>query len=631
MFSFEELKRRKLVQWTLAYVAGAWVVLQLLDVVAEPWGIGSGLLLAAQILLAFGFFATLVLAWYHGEQGRQRVSGPELLMLAALLVIAGGVIVLVRGDGEAPAAGADEAALAAGLASIPERSIAVLPLDDNSPNPDDAWFAGAMTEQITSALSRVPDLRVTSRGSASQFPESGMTVREFARELGVAHVLEGSVQRVEDQVQITVQLIDARTDEHLWSHTYERELTDVLDLQVEIARAIAERLAASFTEREEERILAGATDDPVAYDLYLRASEIPWVLATPEQLGEKTELLRRTVARDSTFGLAWADLGITYFVRSGSDGEEWTDSSRAALDRAVALTDGPPLAWVRAVRAILFRDVDRDETIARLREAVEAEPSNTYLLESLSILYQLIGDLPAAIRYARQAVAVDPLDASHWYWLSFPYRRLGLFDRAEAVIRRIIELEPEETRPWLQLIWLNILQGRYDAALAALDSAAARGDPSGPLWKGGVHVWAGELEDAHAAFAEAFEDSLEQASVHFLPTVAHVRSRQSDTSGARRMLERAEASLGTDPGKVRADADHWLALEIAAVRGDIAAAVQALREYVDAGGRNFYEIERSPVFSRVRQDSAFQAELARLEHIVERQRRQVEHDLAEEG
>lgn len=634
MAVIRELKRRKIVQWTLAYLAGAWVALQLVAILAGQFGWPAVVERGATVLLASGFFIALVVAWYHGEKGRQRVSGPELLMLAGILVVAGAAIALVRGEPAAETPGSGPGADGAVRATdpgppvpVPERSIAVLPLNDLSPGDEHAYFAGAMTEEITTSLSKVPELRVTSRNSASKFPESGKTVREFARELGVAHVLEGSVQRVGDDVRITVQLIDARTDEHLWSETYERELGDVLEVQVEIAREVANRLAASFSDEETRRILAGATQDPVAYDLFLRAVEPELEFSGPGEVDETIHLLRRAVDRDHGFWLAWAELSFAFRHKSSIAGPAWIDSSRAALDRAIGQVDDHSVdAILRAFRA-RYQGEGREDAMARLREAVASRPSSYLLVMHLTLHALSTGDLPEAARWGRRAAALDPLSSQPWSMLGSVYATTGLYGRAERAIWRAVEVDPESVWPWLQLAFLETQRGRYAEAIRAADSLELRNSQAASAIRGNVRMWSGDMEGARSVTEDLPRSDLIHGPLGrlMLPFLAHLRSFHGDTAGASELLERAQSMLGSDP---HPEGDKLTALRIAAVRGDAAAATEALRRYREGGGRNVSHIKQSPLFSRVRQDSAFRAELRSLEQIVERMRRQIERDLA---
>ena len=623
MSAWEELKRRKLVQWALAYLAGAWVALQLGSILAAQFGWPGGVERGITVLLAFGLPLTLVLAWYHGEQGRQRVSGPELLMLAALLVVAGAAVAFVRGDGEPTAADAVQPDAIRAADSISERSIAVLPLDNLSPAEEHVYFAGAMTEAITNALEEVPALRVKARNSAARFARSDKTVGEFAREeLGVAYVIEGSVQREDDRALITVQLIDASTEEQVWSETYDERVVDVIDVQADIAEQVADRLAATFTERDRRRIVAGATDDPVAYDLYLEAIEQP--RRTRAEWERRLDLYRQAVRDDSSFARAWSELAFHYRIGLRRFGvEAWGDSSHAALDRAANFAaDSGLIASLSRIRALQSGDLER--SLSLLRRAVREDSSDVEAAWSLSNAYLRTGNLPETAEWLRYAIELDPLNAGYWQGLAFTYELLSLDSLAEEAWRRAIELSDELA--WRGLVTLNLLRGEYDAALAAVDALRVRDDPWADLLEGRVHLWAGERGRAYDLLTGASADALNDAYYMMAPSVAHAHLAEGDTARAREVLR------GTDR-RIRAAPDSafiYLRLSTAAVRDGADRATQVLREYVEAGGREARWIRSDPVFARARQDSAFEAELARLEEIVRRQRREVERELTDE-
>jgi TolB-like protein len=215
----QRLRERKHVQWALAFLAGAFVVCQLLDALAEPLCLSPVIQRTILLVVVVGFFITLVIAWYYCEKGQRRMSGPELLIVSCLPVVAAfGVRMVWHGPADDEGGGPLEP-------HAEERSVAVLPLDNLRSTDEYAFFADAMTEWIRSALTEVPELTVESRNSAAKFVGSGLAVAKFARTLGVARVIEGTVQRSADRIRITVQLIDARRDEYVWAGTYERRVT----------------------------------------------------------------------------------------------------------------------------------------------------------------------------------------------------------------------------------------------------------------------------------------------------------------------------------------------------------------------------------------------------------------------
>ena len=237
------LKQRKLVQWALAYVAASFALIQVLDVVAQRFAWPDQLERILILALAVGFFAVIVLAWYHGERGAQRVSSTEIVILALLLAIGGGLLWrLARNAPAVPAPGAsvaENSKAAANGVSADRKSIAVLPFINMSGDKDNEYFSDGVAEEILNVLARTPALHVAARTSSFSFQGKGMEIPAIARALNVRMVLEGSVRKQGDRVRIAAQLIDAATDDEVWSQTYDRELKDIFAIQDEIANPSA--------------------------------------------------------------------------------------------------------------------------------------------------------------------------------------------------------------------------------------------------------------------------------------------------------------------------------------------------------------------------------------------------------
>jgi TolB-like protein len=229
------LKERKLVQWALAYIAGAWVVLQVMDVVAEPLSLSAPFQLGILIVVGAGFFVTLVLAWYHGEKGSQRVGGMELVALAVIFAATGLFLRTLPNrefdtGGESDPPGGFRVSLVAQLYENP--AVAVLPLA-NMGGEDDQSFVDGLHGEVLSNLGKIGALTVISRQSVLQYRDSEKTIREIGDELDADAVLEGSVRKAGDRLRITAQLIHAGSDAQLWTETFDDELTveNIFDIQ----------------------------------------------------------------------------------------------------------------------------------------------------------------------------------------------------------------------------------------------------------------------------------------------------------------------------------------------------------------------------------------------------------------
>ena len=441
---FSRLRERKLVQWALAYLAGAWLVLQVLDVVGDKFGRPDAMGRGPIVLLAVGFLAALVLAWYHGEKGRQRVTGPELVMIGVLCLIAATAVAFVSSgeDGASQASASPDAAGEGGRAPSAARSVAVLPFLDLSPEKDQEHFVLGLSEEVLNALTRVPGLRVPARTSSFAFHGQSVAVAEIARQLDVTHVLEGSVRKAGERVRITAQLIDTRTDTHLWSHNFDRELTDVFAVQEEIARAIADVLKVRLAPAEAAELSRGGTRDPRAQELYLEGRYL-LNLPFPDSLVAGIELLEQATELDPSFARAWGALGLQYvawlpfwYVMPASEAHA---RGAAALERALELEPGLEEALLAQAELTKFRG-RVPEALAALRSLVARNPGYADAHSRLSLLLAGTGKLDEAVAVAATAADLDPLN--YWYQARLSFLHVARDDLDEA--RRVAErIEPE--------------------------------------------------------------------------------------------------------------------------------------------------------------------------------------------
>jgi TolB-like protein/DNA-binding winged helix-turn-helix (wHTH) protein len=298
---------------------------------------------------------------------------------------------------------------APGPASVAEPSIAVLPFQNLSADADAAYFAAAIQDEILTRLAKIGSLKVVSRTSAVEAAKASGTLADIARTLGVANVLEGSVQRSGDTVRVNVQLIRAATDTHLWAEKYDRPLDDVLQVENDIAGSIVTVLAARITPGERLAMSAKPTASGKAYDRYLHA--LVW-FRTFESTGaeDARAALEEAVAIDPDFALAWALLArVRANFAFGSSGTALRDSARAALDRAMALA--PDLAEVQLAHAEYTHYVERDYEGAERELAVlhARWPNDAEVLQSLAFVARRVGHFERALAYLRQAQALDPL------------------------------------------------------------------------------------------------------------------------------------------------------------------------------------------------------------------------------
>lgn len=600
---WDKLKRRKIVQWGLAYLAGAWVALQLVSILAGQFGWSGWIERGVTILLAFGFFVALVVAWYHGEKGRQRVSGPELLMVAGILVVAGAAIALVRGE---PADEADvpsdppgaQTATRKGSTggpeegadlplSVSERSVAVLPFENLSPDTANAYFAYGVHDAVITALANLGDLTVTSRTSVMQYDESAADVRTVAAELGVTHVVEGTVQRAGDRVRATVQLIDARTDRHLWADHFEREVSPeaLFAIQSEIAEEVAGALQASLSPEERLRIERQPTENLEAWELFTRARHLARTSEYSPQLAERVYgMLRRAAELDPDFALPHAQLAMLYENEwSRTVDDRWLDSSRTAARRALEIDPSLPeghLAMAEYQNAVGDLEAEREATL----RALELRPNDGDALARLSRLEASGKRLDRAVCVARRAVEVAPTEDDGYRRLANAYRDLGFFARAERAYRQELDVRPGSTSPYSNLVRVSLAQGDRRRALEYYRARRAAGDSTGSdLEEIAAIEWhLGWVDSARVHFQRAEE----LGSRRWLFDVYRAATlwESGDREGAEEVLEGME-----ERGRTLLKSGgpfffpHLNLMSVYLIRGETESAVDWLEEAVEAG------------------------------------------------
>jgi len=336
--------------------------------------------------------------------------------------------------------------------SIAEKSIAVLPFENRSRDPDNAFFADGVQDEILADLAKIADLKVISRTSVMQY-KSGVSrnLREIAEQLGVAHVLEGSVQRTGGRVRVTAQLIDARTDAHLWAEHYDRPLDDIFAIQSEVAQAIADQLNAKLSPEEKASINQRPTADLVAFDLYVRAQALRAATSfntrLKDNLLETTRLLEQAIARDSTFFLAYCRLAeahdLIYFFGIDHTPERLA-LANAAMQAALRLRPGSGEAHL-ALAEHLYRGYgDHEHAVAELALARRTLPNNPLVFELIGFITRRQGRWEESTTALKRALELDPRNLFFLQQLSFTYELQRRYRDLAAVLDRALKLAPSD-------------------------------------------------------------------------------------------------------------------------------------------------------------------------------------------
>ena len=488
----QRIKQRKLVQWAIAYVAAAFALLQGLDIVVNRFDLPSQILRLVIVAMTAGFFVVLVLAWYHGERGAQRVSGTELLIIGLVLAVGGGLLWLVAAHSAKPetkalAASPVPAPLApSGL--IPEKSIAVLPFDNLSRDPDNAYFVEGIQDEILTRLAKISALKVISRTSTTRYTSHPDNLRQIARELGVAHILEGSVQRAEGAARVNVQLIAAETDSHLWAETYDREIKNIFSVESEIAQNVADALRAKLLPQEMARVASVPTKNPEAYDLFLKAeyfaNQIYSASATnPEETARQAAVLyERAVASDPGFALAYARLsylkGKVYWYNI-DPGPEVIDAAEKAAEHALALQ--PELGEAHLARGFVYYWGHRDyqPALAEFDKARQSLPNNATVFGAIGFVHRRLAQMEQGLHELEHSAVLDPRD-NQWpreIGLTFGYMRR--YGEALRAYDRCLALFPDDFEAQVYRVMTLLWSGDLDAASSALAAVPMKIDPQG--------------------------------------------------------------------------------------------------------------------------------------------------------
>jgi TolB-like protein/tetratricopeptide (TPR) repeat protein len=570
---WDRLRSRKVVQWGLLYVAGAWGFLQGLEYVSESFHWPDQIRQIAILALFMGLPIALVLAWYHGDRGEQRVGRTELAIITLLFLAGGGIFWLYDRTHESPAsdsAAATQIAPAPPAPSAPApdaKSIAVLPFLDMSPQKDQEYMSDGIAEELLNLLANVRDLKVIARTSSFAFKGVRMEIPDIARKLNVAHVLEGSVRTSGNKVRITAQLIRANDGSHLWSETYDRPLDDIFAVQDEIAGAIARVLQVRLTgetviERE------ARTENSDAYEQFLRAwNGEDW--NTEASLVAVERYLRRAIELDPKYSMASSALASMYIHKAELgyvDAKEGFARARGLTERALELN--PDSAYAHANLLYIHAAHDWDWAAAQIeaQRALSIDPTSTRALKMAARLYMTLGRWNAALQQLRTALIRDPLDDYLTFNVGLAQYRARRFDDAEATLRELIKVSPKF--PWARglLAPILVLKGKTGEALAV-----------------------------------AKQDSDEEMRLVSLPLVLWAAGRHDEADEA-----------------LRAQIEHWgdsgayfIALTYA-YRGEKGLAVQWLEKAYDQRDPGLIEMFGNPLLDNVADDARFSAFLQKM-------------------
>jgi TolB-like protein/Tfp pilus assembly protein PilF len=652
---FAELKRRNVLRAAALYAAGAWLLVQIATQVGPVFDIPSWVQRWIVIALVLGFPLAVVLSWFYeiGPGGLRRESDaapatprqPSKALDRAIIVVLAVAVVLL---------GADRLVLRnGGDVGVDDKSIAVLPFENLSADPGNAFFAEDMQDEILTKLTKISALKVISGTSTRRYASRPDNLPEIARQLGVAHVIEGSVQKAGDAVHINVQLIRAASDEHLRTESYDRTLENVFSVQGDVAEAVASALEAKLTGAERRVVAAKGTENPKAFEAYLRGRSMDNAGYSFIELEKAIDHYLEAVREDPQFAQAWSAIAVAMsgLYQNGYDAERSTpEAIRNAADTAMRLQ--PDTAESLVARGAYLYRVERDYSgaIDLYKRARDEQPGDANILSELFFVERRFGRWNDAISHYTEAIELDPRNVSvlvqgareTYFWL----RR---FDETRTLLERAIEIAPYDTTApaclalleqrlgrldaadaWLKRVPIDsgdfyeeyahidqwLLTRRYADLIARMEPVVSHSDDTltnvelmGLIWSAYAERWSGQDDRAHASF-ERLRTTMESTRrridrvTDLGPTTpliyAGLGAWESAIAAAEHQIE-----LNRNDSLESAFARITLA-EIHALKGDGDAAIALLPELLEIpAGLTPAQLALHPMWDTIRDDPRF--------------------------
>src|SRR6476659_10210585 len=559
---FAELKRRNVYKVAVAYAVVAWLTIQAASIFLPAFNAPQWAMQIVILILVVGFPIALAFSWAFEitPEGIVRESevnpnasithhtGRKIVALTIVLaVIATGLLIFqfIRARSTSSSA-----------VTISNKSIAVLPFDNLSGDPENAYFSEGVQDEILTRLAKIAELKVISRTSTQRFKSAPTDLRQIAQQLGVANILEGSVQKANDQVRVNVQLINALTDAHLWADTYDRKLTDIFAVETEIAQAVADVLQAKLTGSEQHVIAARPTENTEAHQLYLKGRFF-WNKRTASDLKKSIDYFQQAITGDPNYALAYAGVADGYVWLPGYTAGTPRDcypKAAAAAKTALELDDTLAEARTSLAIAIWLYDFDFSQSIREFQRAIELNPNYAIAHQQYgNNTLMALGRFDDAIAEGKRAVELDPLSLVINTDLGSEYYYARRYDEAIAQLRKTLEMDPGYYFAYVTLGEALDEEGAHDAAIVEFQKARALNDDPAVLGMlGRAYGLSGNRMEAEKILDQLKTLSKERYISAY--SFALVYLGLGDKNEALRWLEQSyQDRAGSDIGFIRVD------------------------------------------------------------------------------
>jgi TolB-like protein/cytochrome c-type biogenesis protein CcmH/NrfG len=468
---FTELKRRNVYKVAVAYAVVGWLIAQIATQIFPFLEIPNWAIRLVILLIVIGFPIALVIAWAFEAtpEGIKRTEVADAMPTTAAqkkhawiyVVVLGAVLsigLFLLGRFTARNNPAPRASEPVAGSSVPQKSIAVLPFENLSDDKGAAYFADGIQDEILTKLASIADLKVISRTSTAKYKSKPEDLKTVSQQLGVATVLEGSVQKANDKVRVNVQLIDARADSHLWAKSYDRDIKDVFAVESEVAQEIADSLQAKLSPAEATKLATAPTKDTAAYDLFLKGEfeeRVANSTLRPESFDQATVWYKEAIARDPNFALAIAQLAICrlrrHWLTDPLSEAELMEAGRLAKQ---ALTFTPDLAEAHVALGLFyyygFREYE--PALTEFRRAIELQPNNALALSFVAFVHRRQGKWDRTLEELKRSIDLNPRDPYTMGGLAETNVFLRMWKEAEDAARRALTIDPHEATSMRMLL-----------------------------------------------------------------------------------------------------------------------------------------------------------------------------------
>jgi adenylate cyclase len=540
---FTELKRRNVYKVAVAYAVVGWLIAQIATQIFPFLEIPNWIVRLVIVLIAIGFPIALVIAWAFEAtpEGIKRTEVADAMPATTrqkkhawiyVVVIGAAISAALFFLGRYTAQSREGGRPPATAGSLPQKSIAVLPFDNLSRDPDNAFFAEGVQDEILTRLAKVADLKVIARSSTQRFKSAPDDLRQVANQLGVMNILEGSVQKANDQVRVNVQLINAMTNAHLWAEIYDRKLSDIFAVQSDIAKTVADTLQAKLTGSEKQMMAAQPTSDTTAYELYHKGRSL-WGKRTGDNIPRAIAFFEQAIARDPNYALAYAGLASAYILSpfyTGADRREAGSKAKEAALKALRLDPNLAEAHAALGKVLFFSEIDLAGATREYKRAIELKPNDAdahhwFSNDSLAAL----GQFDEAIAEGKRSVELDPLSIVINADLGETFFYARRFDESVAQLRKTLEIDPTSFYAHYNLGIALQAKGDLSGAITEYEKAKQLSDnPAVATFWAQAKAHAGDKDAARRMLSELDQISQHREVVGYLRALLYLSLNNKD-------------------------------------------------------------------------------------------------------